>query len=222
MGEANFEPRTEKPMNNNVPQSPAGGGSQVPSSTSQPVTTNGIGGLGGGVGGAGGVGHVSGPGGIGLGYGIGSSGTLPLLRGGGPSSLHSSSGSGVVSGHHTLAGPPDSHYFRPIVHHQGVYTGRPHDDFDLTSDSDGISSPTSSIIGPPPPVPPGARPPSPHHLTPLLPPSCYPNGNPQAASSNAGNPPGKHLPLSSLLLIHDKFSYHLLLLCIFLIKYVYT
>jgi len=193
MGEANFEPRTEKPMNNNVPQSPAGGGSQVPSSANLPVTTNGIGGIGGGgVGscGIGGIGsHPSGPT-IGLGYGIGSSGTLPLLRGG-PSSLHSSSGSGVASGHHTLGGAPDSHYFRPIVHHQGVYTGRPHDDFDLTSDSDGISSPTSSIIGPPP-VPPGVggRPPSPHHLTPLLPPSCYPNGNPQAASSNTGNPPG--------------------------------
>ncbi|CAG7834469.1 unnamed protein product [Allacma fusca] len=104
-----------------------------------------------------------------------------------PQSTAASSGSILLSGGGTLLRQPASqHYFRPIVHHRPPYTGRVHDDFDLTSDSDAISSPTSSIIGPPP-VPGVGRPPSPHHLTPLLP--CYNNGNSSVPSNNATNPP---------------------------------
>jgi len=116
----------------------------------------------------------------------------------------------LVSGHGTLLrgqqqhiAPPNllpqsQHYFRPIIpHHQSShvhhrhYAGRAHDDFDLTSDSDA----SSSIIGPPPPLPPLlpggiGRPPSDHHLTPRLP-SIY-NGEPPPAIPP--NPPGSGKP----------------------------
>jgi hypothetical protein len=105
-------------------------------------------------------------------------------------------GAGVGAGHHTLGpsvggggggGGPSAHYFRPIAHPHGIYTGRPgaHDDFDITSDSDAITSPDSSIIGPPP-VPPGVGRPSspPHHLL------SYPNGGVQPPPQGPPNPPG--------------------------------
>ena len=185
MVESDFE-SIQEPMNNNA--SPSPGLSQLPSSSSiratptippLPPTT-----------------HSSAAG-------------TPQSHNSGISALSGLSGGGgsisgiVVSGTGSLLrGPPltppfpppllpqSQHYFRPIIqhhhHHQHhPYTGRAHDDFDLTSDSDAVSSPPSSIIGPPPPLPPGiGRPPS---LTPRLP-SIY-NGNPPPPI-NPPVPPG--------------------------------
>lgn len=131
--------------------------------------------------------------------------------------------SGIVSGHGTLLRgqqhhipppnllPTSQHYFRPIIpHHQShlhhrPYTGRAHEDFDLTSDSDA----SSSIIGPPPPLPllPGVgRPPSDHHLNPRL--SALYNGDPPPIPPN---PPGSGKFLLPFISLKFKNWFHVIL-----------
>jgi len=149
----------------------------VSSSNGSGTTNNEIGGPGSGCGG-GGAGGASGL------PCNNSTGTIlrqpPLLPATTQQQQHSQGTQGITLG---------SHYFRPIQHVPYSASSIPHrsrDDFDLTSDSDGISSPNSSIMGPT--LSGVGRPPSPHHMNPLFP--CYTNGNPLITPNELPNPPG--------------------------------